>query len=77
MNYSRHFRLAALFLALSLMLSACGPAKPSTTEAPETTLSVCCHTGAVIPTDESSLIMRAARLLQKESGCGRGAKKPE
>ena len=38
MNYSRHFRLAALFLALSLMLSACGPAKPSTTEAPETTL---------------------------------------
>ena len=43
-------------------------------EAPETTLSVCCHTGAVIPTDESSLIMRAARLLQKESGCGRGAK---
>lgn len=37
MNHSRYFRLAALFLVLSLMLGACGTAKPSTTEAPETT----------------------------------------
>ena len=36
MNHSRHFRLAALFLALSLMLGACGSAKPVSTEA-ETT----------------------------------------
>ena len=36
MNHSRYFRLAALFLALSLMLGACGGAKPVSTEA-ETT----------------------------------------
>ncbi|MBR4164969.1 MAG: hypothetical protein IKR43_01875 [Lachnospiraceae bacterium] len=52
MNHSRHFRLAALILALSLMLSACGSATPSSTEAPETTLPASTEATQPITTTE-------------------------
>ena len=38
MNHSRYFRLAALFLALSLMVGACGSQPVTTAQPPETTL---------------------------------------
>lgn len=42
-------------------------------DAEELTLSVRTGRGSFVPADESNLVLRAARVLQKETGCTRGA----
>jgi len=43
-------------------------------DAQDCTLSVLAENGALVPADETNLVLRAAAALKKETGCTRGAK---